>query len=342
MAMIAATSTSEKLYTDLHEYAVSHNAHDAIQSVRSLAAQYGISYGTVRRVVDRLVGEGLLYKRHGKGIFVADGQAGARVGTVLYVDNWGSNEHPFYVRKLRGITETADACAMRVEVRSHRAGTGLEGDEAFLAELRRREIVGLVIPWIPEGVQRAVAQRATPLPIVTSQENSDAGAWAHVGINPYGIGERAAAYLFERGARHVATVAKHETVAAGVEAVRLRRAASARATYVRCLLGGDPAETAKEIAAAKPDGLVFDDDRIALGVLKELRASHKRVRPRVVSTSNVGEDLLPAAVTRLEVDGYEVGAMMVRTLKILIDGGTRPSPTSVYLTPRLVPPASRR
>jgi hypothetical protein len=48
-------------------------------------------------------------------------------------------------------------------------------------------------------------------------------------------------------------------------------------------------------------------------------------RVPIIAVTNSGFDILPHEIARLEVNGYEVGAMAMATLKTLLGGGALPS-----------------
>ena len=56
--------------------------HDRLPSESQLAAEYGVSIGTVRKALNNLVTEKIIYRRHGQGTFVSPR---SRKGRILVV-----------------------------------------------------------------------------------------------------------------------------------------------------------------------------------------------------------------------------------------------------------------
>ena len=63
----------EKILSDLQRGAF--NSGDILPSLRTLAKEYGVSVGTVRRAVVKLTLEGVLGSRWGKGNYILDSSA---------------------------------------------------------------------------------------------------------------------------------------------------------------------------------------------------------------------------------------------------------------------------
>ncbi len=71
---------------ELKRYIVKHKLkrHDRLPSESQLAAEYGASIGTIRKALNNLETEKVLYRRHGQGTFVAPR---SRRGKILLVSN---------------------------------------------------------------------------------------------------------------------------------------------------------------------------------------------------------------------------------------------------------------
>src|SRR5215216_5319201 len=69
---------SEKSYLTLKTHLMDeiargeHRPHERLPSQRQLIEQYGLSLMSVRRVINELASEGVIYTRAGKGLFVAE------------------------------------------------------------------------------------------------------------------------------------------------------------------------------------------------------------------------------------------------------------------------------
>lgn len=86
--MIPVRGADVPLYVQVKNYirerieAGEFKPHEALPGERVLVSRLGLSRTTVRQAIGDLVAEGVLYRRHGKGTFVAPRQPGAHVATL--------------------------------------------------------------------------------------------------------------------------------------------------------------------------------------------------------------------------------------------------------------------
>jgi len=106
----------------------------AIPSETALAAEFGVSQGTVRRAVGQLVDEGALRRAQGRGTFVAE-QTPERANFRFFrlVDNAGNRVVPALVRQIAGVKPADAAQAAALE---------LDGGEPVQIVVRLRAIAG--------------------------------------------------------------------------------------------------------------------------------------------------------------------------------------------------------
>ncbi len=79
---------SEKTYLQLKEYLTAeivrgdYKPHERLPSQRELGEEYGLSHMTVRRAINELIREGVIYARQGKGLYVAEPKQQAELGPL--------------------------------------------------------------------------------------------------------------------------------------------------------------------------------------------------------------------------------------------------------------------
>ncbi|MBS1371342.1 MAG: GntR family transcriptional regulator [Lentisphaeria bacterium] len=83
-----------RLENEVKRYIAEHRLkrHDRLPSESQLAAEYGASIGTIRKALNNLVAENIIYRRHGQGTFVSPR---SRKGRILVVPG-----HPGIVNSL--------------------------------------------------------------------------------------------------------------------------------------------------------------------------------------------------------------------------------------------------
>lgn len=341
--VLTSEFAGDRLYSDLRRHVCSASANQAIASVRALAEQYGVSFGTVRRVVGRLTDEKLLYTVRGKGIFVSDRSAAGMEArrTILYVDDWSDTSHPYCVRKLRGVVEGAEGLGLRVQVHRCSSGGPRPEDRVVLDEAAREGVAGIMVTWLARPVYDELRRRNPAISVVASEQLLPERNVARVTEDQVSLGYQAGRYLCEAGVRTIAMVYKDAESYGGMAAALSEATRRVEAQYVKLDAGGDLGPIRDAIESLRPEGLAFMDDRAARQVLIALAARDPAWLSgvRVISHANAGEDFLPPEVARLEVDGYETGKAAVSALKALIDGGPS-AQRIVRLPPRLVAPSA--
>lgn len=79
---------SENTYLQLKEDLMAeimrgvYKPHDRLPSQRELGTEYGLSHMTVRRAINELISEGVIYAQQGRGLFVAEPKQQAELGPL--------------------------------------------------------------------------------------------------------------------------------------------------------------------------------------------------------------------------------------------------------------------
>ena len=91
--------------------------HTRLPSQRELREDYGVSHMTVRRAINELIREGVIYARQGSGLFVAESKADAELGPLI-----GFTED----MRLRGMTASSRVLERRIIAASTILANALE------------------------------------------------------------------------------------------------------------------------------------------------------------------------------------------------------------------------
>jgi GntR family transcriptional regulator len=128
-------------------------AHAPVGSERELMARFGVSRATVREATGQLVSEGVLYRVHGKGTFVAP----ARVDSALHLASFTEE------MRRRGLEPTTKVLDLQLTTAPRRtaAELRLERDERVWRLERLRvaggEPMAVELGWYPESLLPGLA-----------------------------------------------------------------------------------------------------------------------------------------------------------------------------------------
>ena len=90
----------------------------ALPSERELAERYGVARMTVRGEIDRLTSEGLTYRAHGRGTFVAEPRVAQAMALTSFTEDMRSRGmKPSSKVVAQEVIEAGDALAARLEIR---------------------------------------------------------------------------------------------------------------------------------------------------------------------------------------------------------------------------------
>jgi GntR family transcriptional regulator len=112
----------EQLREILEAHAAALAPGSPLPSERELAERYGVARMTVRGEIERLTSEGVIYRAHGRGSFVAEPRvAQAMTLTSFTEDMRGRGMEPSSTVVAQELVEAGEALAARLEVRPRSA-----------------------------------------------------------------------------------------------------------------------------------------------------------------------------------------------------------------------------
>jgi DNA-binding LacI/PurR family transcriptional regulator len=332
-----------------------YRAGQAIPSERELCRSAGVSRTTVRRAIDQLVGEGLLYRVPGSGTYVGRQPAGeasqehATLGLIV-----PSLANPYFGELATAIERECTRAGYQLLL-GQSSLTG-RSEAPYLARYADNAAVKGVITIstggeIPVASYEQLSRIGKPFLFVVRQAETvaaDSVATDHIGgarelvRHLVGLGHRRIAYVGGLGARP----ARHYL--GYLEG--LREAALPEDPQLQVQIDGADLERLGEDGTRELLGrgvefsAVFAQiDLVAIGVLRALRAAGLRV-PEDVSV--VGFDNIPIAehldppLTSVDHTVREIGRLAVLLLLDRISGRYDGPARRVIIQPRLVVRAS--
>ncbi len=316
---------------------------------RDLAEQHGVSYSTLRRVMNRLRGEGYIYKVRGKGTFVAErtDEAKRDVPGVLYADPWIVQGNLFFIRCLQGVLDESQRQGLRLQVfRCTDHSFGMPDVDQLLKEAKSGNVRGLLLPYAKPEIVARIFNDFPDMRIATMSTRYPPSGIASVILDYAAIGYNSVQHLADKGAQRIVVAAATTMTIDGVRTAQMELANHGQEIDVQVVnvTQHDPAgyaTLAKQIMACDPDGIAFDDDRHTVATipsLKQLQPGLLRQTP-IIAQANEGEDILPPEIARLVVDSYEIGVVAMQILRRMVTEN-RSIGLVTHVEPRLQLPAA--
>ncbi|MDD5704328.1 MAG: GntR family transcriptional regulator [Kiritimatiellae bacterium] len=312
--------------------------------VSELMRNLTVSQRTIEKAYEQLQVEGLILRRPGKGVFVADRAATGEMAIVVRPKLLDAMAFPYYQFTITALT-AAIAEANPHWRTSLRVGRDAPGGDEFSAML---DLVGHAVPGALRGVftfhpLQDIQTNLTKarIPVVLMGGGQATAAPNEVWLDRiHGI-EASFRHLKTAGCRSVAVlgvgparwVPGTETNRRWVADLAGRIGLETRSEWMPVLCGDATEDVGWELfkqcweAGSRPDGVYVDDDVLCRGVLRAI-AERRLSLPadlRLVTAANRGIPLpYQFPVTRYEFDPAEQARVAVRLMTMLVRGQTPP------------------
>lgn len=256
---------------------------------------------------------------------------------------------PFFARTLRGVSRVLAERDLQLVLLMARPGPE---EQRMLRYLRNRHVDGALVVSHHEADSLADHLAALDLPCAfVGRPWTSAERVSYVDTDNVAGSRLATEALVERGCRRIAVLAGPADMTAGQDRLQgFQEAMSAAGLAVEGVVHGDFTERGGESAAARLlgeapglDGLVVASDLMAMGALRSLAASGRRVPDDVAV---VGYDDLGVAestdppLTTVRNPIAEMAQQATRLLLEQVEGGRGSHPMRVIFPPSLVRRAS--
>lgn len=332
---------------------------DALPTIASLRAEYGVSLATVDRALRELRQEGVIEVRHGSGIYATGRSHVMNVGLYFSFDLLAPQIGVFPRLLLQGLHEQAGNLA-GLQLRHYLSvGDGSPWNaraDTLAGDVRRHLVDGIIMVALYGG-------EFADLPVPVVALGALPQATHRVDLDYAAMVRQAVGVLRRRGCRRLAYLGHNPAElpdpdhfaygealrSRGVAAVFRREAAKCQVvTHPEWLCGSgvsglpDVVKQGHDSFCAlwtarrdRPDGIVSVDDYLTAGALAAMR--ELGVAPgrdvHLVSHANTGSDLLAGEpVTRIEFEAASVARALLTAVTSLITGHPR-VPKTILVPP---------
>ena len=287
-------------------------------SFADLKAQFGASTTTINRAFVELEQAGLVTRRQGRGVFVAEGPPRQRCYTLgFHTVSLNQRQLPFCVHLMDGVREAA---------RQH-------GSEVLLLDSEPSADWAKVDGLLLYGTLGAELMRKAPLEIPAVLMLWQFADCSSVGSNDYEATRRATEYLFSLGHRRIGFLGCLDSLIVSVRLAGMRSAyffagMQLETRFLREMPNGPmPASGRRGMEEWLRDdwgelgctALIVQNDHAAMGAMQALASAGVRV-PRDVSVLGFDSpedcELCPPRLTSVEIPLEQIGR---RAATMLID-----------------------
>jgi len=330
-----------------------------LPSLRTLAAQYGVSVYVARQAVETLANLKLVESRHGSGVYVTKRGLARKIGVVVPGTAYSDYFRPF-ISRFVGLCERGGYKPIFREDWPAEPQKRAKAVLRFVRDLVKEQVAGIAfqpLEHFPKAdytnrkIAAALDEAGIPLVLVDSDivPPPDRSRYDIVGINNHDAGVRVAEHLLSRGVREIRFFLGKDAdwnITSRVRGVSAAVLSHGGTWTDSCVIEADPTDVAavRRVLAAqpRPEAFVCRGDATAMALAKTLRRLGKRIPKDVMlvgfdDVAGAAKMKPPLTTVRQPCDA--IAAVAFRTLAGRIAVPNQP-PCEIYLPAPLVVRAS--
>lgn len=302
-------------------------AGDKLPGMHLLRQRFGVSINTIGAALDILAGDGLLERRRGSGVYVAERAFSRRLGILSELDLFDHRISPHFRAVAGSLNQRLRETGATVKIYAGHAEPGPGKSDTptcpqFWEDVAAGRLDGAVILDTPATDAWYFRLQACPIPLVGPLTNYDAE------LDVPGMMQAAVMQLAVQGCRRLGMLSAQPSrdFASAVATAGLETHPSWMGCGLETALRGGGWEQFRDIwssRAGRPEGLVILDDMLFADAQLAIYELGVRVPAQLRLAVLVNRDASPIIrlpVTTLELDPGERAAMLTDMLLARLQG----------------------
>lgn len=348
---------ADRIRVELEKMAVARGPGSKLPTLQELCEHFQVARGTLEQAMAPLEARGVLYRKHGSGIYVTERIQQKSIGVVFGDNIFKPGFSPFWGLLLQTIRDQAHGGDFLA-----RSYFGMEGHDGggcqvqLLEDLAAQRVDGLLLLGPNYRYDEAGMLRSTGVPLVVF--GGDEAGWT-VTMDMQRFLRLAVQRLAVFGVRHIAFMGQPvrrpyldaELQRTGLEQVRVDdwsydtwgRIITHAGTHEHCAYRMAQRLTANLRKSPLPEAVISEDDTMTRGVILALREAGLRpgADTQIITSSNRGAPVVDTEnITCLEYDPLEIVEAALAMLNSLMEGATPPE-NPVRIAPKEKGPNSK-
>lgn len=315
---------------------------EKLERIRDLARRFDVSIFAISQALLELSKEGLIQRRHAKGIYVLDWKKNRQIGILCELDVSHPHVSRFFPRVIQQLRRffRAKGWEVKVYIGDHQPGSPRSEEPCpdFVADVKAHQLGGVIILTASSRAQWLPRLKKDRVPIVAIPPWSNHG----ITIDIAAMVREGTGYLLSKGRRRLAVMgwSGPDQKWEGEEAFRCllqENGVEACGDWIRHDLhpsqlgaGWDEFREIWTARAEKPDGLLICDDMLLRDVALAILNFQIKVPDQLMIVSHANKRsgiLAPFPVAHLEYDPDEYAQAAGDLLLKLLNGEKIPEQT---------------